>query len=102
MRTFSELMKNPHSPLTKEEYENFDKIMFSGRTDGRPHEEFDYDPDTGEEVPPAHGKYEFLNALSRSEDESIRRRAIKARWWLFHRGFSKTIDEMIKNGELDL
>jgi len=96
MRTFEQLMKNPDSPLTKEELNNWDTIMFGGRTDDLPHEEFDYDPISGMEVPPAFGKYAFLMELSRHPDERTRKRAIECRWRLAERRLCQIINERIR------
>lgn len=96
MRTLQQLAADPHSPLTKEELDNFDAIMMSGRTDGRPHEEFEYDPDTGIELPGTSNP--VAKALSKSKCKMFRRIGAWMRWNAFHRRFRMAVDRIIKDG----
>jgi len=83
MRSLSELLAEPDSPLTQEEYDNFDAILFSGRTDGLPYEAFEYDPDTGEELPSCSRWPCVVEASKVDKPYEMRRRAADIRWRLF-------------------
>jgi len=91
MRTFKELAANPLSPLTAEENENFDRIMATAmgdRTDGLPHEMFEYDPDDGAELPGSRWLC-VVEASKADKPYEMRRRAADIRWREFHIRFNK-------------
>ena len=91
MRTFRELAADPFSPLTAEESENFDQIMAAAmgdRIDGRPHSDFQYDPDDGLELPGS--RWPCVVEASKSDKPyETRRRAADIRWREFRTRFDK-------------
>jgi hypothetical protein len=88
MRTLEELIANPLSSLIGDELDNVDAMPVSGRTDGRPHSDYQYDVDSGWELPGSRFKC-VIEASKGDKPYELRRRAADIRWREFRTRFDK-------------